>query len=1032
MLLVKKTKRLKNTLKKLTLLIILALYCTEISFPATENKLNEEWRWTVYTSETGLPSDYIYSILETPSGLIWAATSKGYAYFDDYYWHSIEIDSIREFPRNIAISDGDAGIIAIYSGELLRISRDGFTREKVEYAGKPINIDNIALLSKKELLILAERENDKRELFVLKENEVERYPAPENSSSLNFIHRNKNGELWASAKNGLYKLKNGSWVEILKGDFYKNSFVSKPESDSKGKLIFSIIFPEMTRGTWKYKNPDTKTKPEYDLNILSGQLEFSPSDEAIAFYINGEIKLIKPDAVVDLTKTSKHLELTTFYKFLSNGDLMIGTAEGLYLCRLSSNLWEYYLSKDIIQPTVHNIIIDKSGSIWSATMDGINIFHNDGSYESIKTINGKKLFGLTGLHQDKNGDIWISSGSFIGGAFRWDGSKWHYYDKKQGLNATLIHKITEDRKHRVFFLTLSDSTSATGNGVFIYDDGKFIDWGKKYGFKNKRVYDFLEDDNGAYWFATVDGISRFNKGKWRHWKNTRMSDNGIFDLALAPDGKIWYASRLFGIGYLENNEPTIAPELDMADIYPVYGIDFDNGGILWISTRFGLYCYNNGAITHFNRKLGLLDLKLWPLLIDDKRILVGTERYGINALNTEHRKEHLPIALIEHSVAKESGAFVQWKALSYRGIIPSEQIETRYKINDGEWSIWSKQREANFYDLSPGLYTLKIQAKNLFGFYDSNGISVKFIIPMPYYMNPAFLIMITGLILVSFLAIILFKKYKQKNLANKLIEERNFRITLSKLKLEEQNSQINEQNEKLQELNATKDKFFSIIAHDLINPFNSFLGNTRFLSDNYSELEITETSECIRDINSSAENMYKLLQNLLQWANTQQGKIPFNPIEFDVYEVASTNAYLFDSVLKDKNIKLISHIKAGTKVYADYNMVDTVFRNLISNAIKFTPKGGLINLNSSSNGSVYEFSVVDSGIGISSENLNKLFRLDVHHTTFGTSKEKGTGLGLIICREFIEKNGGKIWVESEPDKGSRFNFILKQSDNQSI
>ena len=226
------------------------------------------------------------------------------------------------------------------------------------------------------------------------------------------------------------------------------------------------------------------------------------------------------------------------------------------------------------------------------------------------------------------------------------------------------------------------------------------------------------------------------------------------------------------------------------------------------------------------------------------------------------------------------------------------------------------------------------------------------------------------------------------------------------------------------ELNATKDKFFRIIAHDLRNPFTSLLGVSELMIDNSEKYDAEQIRKCATLINSSARNVYSLLENLLEWSRSQTGNIEFKPEQFKLCELVDGIISVLEENANDKEIKIISKIEKGFPVNTDYNILNTVIRNLVSNAIKFTRKGGMVTVNAIKNENHITVSVKDTGIGISKEDIDKLFRIDVKFTKAGTNHESGTGLGLILCKEFVEKLGGRIWVESEPEKGSEFNFTI--------
>jgi len=236
--------------------------------------------------------------------------------------------------------------------------------------------------------------------------------------------------------------------------------------------------------------------------------------------------------------------------------------------------------------------------------------------------------------------------------------------------------------------------------------------------------------------------------------------------------------------------------------------------------------------------------------------------------------------------------------------------------------------------------------------------------------------------------------------------------------------QIKKQADELKELNATKDKFFSIIAHDLKGPFNSILGFSNLLLENYRDLDGATLEKSLQAIHMASNQAYALLENLLLWSQAQIGRVDYFPESFYLNELMLDNIRLLKIQANKKNIFISSHIPGNLKVLADRNMVGTILRNLMTNAIKFTPRNGKIEVSAIVKNQQIEISVADNGIGIPMENIGKVFRIDSKISTPGTEKERGSGLGLLICKEFVEKNGGRIWVERNREKGSTFRFTV--------
>lgn len=233
----------------------------------------------------------------------------------------------------------------------------------------------------------------------------------------------------------------------------------------------------------------------------------------------------------------------------------------------------------------------------------------------------------------------------------------------------------------------------------------------------------------------------------------------------------------------------------------------------------------------------------------------------------------------------------------------------------------------------------------------------------------------------------------------------------------------------LKELNASKDKFFSIIAHDLKVPISGFLNLTEMLLKDFGELTLSEIQKMSQALNISASHLYKLLENLLEWSSSQTSRIRCKPEMLDVYELAMNNIFLIQDVAKEKNITIQTELKRNTFAFFDYDMINTVLRNLMSNAVKFTYPGGYINIDCIENDNHIELFIKDNGVGIDQKIQDELFKIDYHNVSLGTKQERGTGLGLILCNEFIRKHGGKIKVESAPGKGSVFSFTLPKNDS---
>ena len=278
-----------------------------------------------------------------------------------------------------------------------------------------------------------------------------------------------------------------------------------------------------------------------------------------------------------------------------------------------------------------------------------------------------------------------------------------------------------------------------------------------------------------------------------------------------------------------------------------------------------------------------------------------------------------------------------------------------------------------------------------------------------------FIIIISG---ISFAIIILSGLFVQdRNRNSALIQAKNIELYYS-------NKQIEESRMELITLNSTKDKFFSIIAHDLINPFNSFIGLSEILYSNIDKLSNSDIKKYSSWIHTSAKNLFHLVQNLLHWSRSQVGKLNNSPKYLNLQDLVQELITLSESQIREKDIAITTNITKDTKVYADQDILSSILRNLIGNAIKFSHPGGKISLQVAEIGPLIKLSVEDSGIGIKNKDLKKLFSLKENFSSRGTNNEEGTGLGLILCKEFVEKIGGTLSIKSREGKGSIFSFTI--------
>ena len=262
---------------------------------------------------------------------------------------------------------------------------------------------------------------------------------------------------------------------------------------------------------------------------------------------------------------------------------------------------------------------------------------------------------------------------------------------------------------------------------------------------------------------------------------------------------------------------------------------------------------------------------------------------------------------------------------------------------------------------------------------------------------------------------------------NIFIQDKKYRFTVVNdiTELKKAEKEIKLKNEELSILNAEKDKFFSIIAHDLRSPFNGFLVLTEIMAVDLPNLSMNQIQKYAAEIKKSASNLFRLLNNLLEWSQIQKGSVSFSPSTINVVSMVDECICLVEESAKIKEIEIVINIPDSLEIFADINMLQTIIRNLFSNAIKFTHKGGKVIFSTKLiNNDGIEISIKDTGIGMSQNMIDDLFKIDVKSIRLGTEGELSTGLGLLLCKEFVEKHKGKIWVESIVNVGTTFSFSI--------
>jgi signal transduction histidine kinase len=386
--------------------------------------------------------------------------------------------------------------------------------------------------------------------------------------------------------------------------------------------------------------------------------------------------------------------------------------------------------------------------------------------------------------------------------------------------------------------------------------------------------------------------------------------------------------------------------------------------------------------------------------------LKKAEEYVLNALPLAKKVTDLAVPQESYQIL----AKIYSKKGQYNKAFEYQEIQLKY--ND---SLYTQQKTSSIAEMQTRFET-EAKEKEIQLLKKDNEISV---LEVERHKNTQKYLGISS-VLFLILAIVIFISLRVKRKTNILLSQKN-------KELEQTNQKLIISEQILKELNATKDKFFSIIAHDLKNPFNALLGFSELLERNYDTYTKDEIKEYINVIYESSQSLFKLLDNLLQWSRTQTGSITYNPEQFELLSIIKQEVSYLQLNADKKKIDIKVLVNKSLSAYADKNIISSVIRNLVNNAIKFTNTNGRVEIRAKDYAEGVEISITDSGIGIDNDDLDKIFQLNSSISNKGTANEEGTGLGLLLCKEFVEMNNGRIWATSIKGKGSTFYFTLPKN-----
>lgn len=988
-----------------------------------------------------ISNNWIYSITEDKNSNLWIGTKSGLNKYIRNQKIFKPISYNTEFSKDI--SEYSYDVICLRNGKILINTPPVFTiinpvtnvaqsyRSKLEFDSSVKDV-KIPVIDDIEGNIWIGATNGLSS-FSLKTKEFKYYSFSNlkgeiyDLPNITALYKDKTGEIWAGTTTGLYKLNSRSGqFEEFKSDKNEqfsltNTCVRSIIEDKNGNIIIG-----------------TEGKGLYSISI------YSKIQNNIQNFTS-ENSLISHNIIQSL--------------WIDNSEnLWIGTLQGISKTDLKKRKFQLYRksntpnSLDLLDNVIASIYKDDNRTLWVGNWgQGLNkIDRTNNTVEHFSTQKTNKNYISNDfvhvIFEDSHKTMWIGTRNGLAIYDKTDNKFIPYYEYFKKSNLPTFHDI------RIYIIIQDINDNywiGTQNGLYrINLTNSTIEVFQKESDSNHQIsgnliYSLLEDSEGLIWIATVSGLDVYNpKSKEiKHYQKDEngkgLCDNFVISLCEGNKGQIWIGTSSFVNMYNKKDSSfTYYSQENGLPNNRIFEILKDKNQNLWFATGKGLCKFDekNNSFHTFTLEEGLQSLEFnlrAAYSSKDGEIFFGGMN-GFNAFYPDsiYKNQFIPNVVFtsfykskgiqKDFIDIENASEVYLNYNDYSFTIEFAALEftnpqkNRYAyIMEGiseEWIDIGNRRFVPFSNLQSGEYTFRVKGSNNDEVWNNNPISLKIIISPPWWRS-TFSYILYFIVLIILLIILIKVRERRLKSDKKILEQKVLERTTQ---INEQKELIISKNQELNALNNTKDKFFSIIAHDLRNPFDIIMGLSEIMILDFKKMDPKNIDYYLTSIFNSSKLAHELLENLLTWARMQTGSIEYFPETFDAsVKIKETVALLTPSASK-KKIKIKVLAKEESLIFGDINMFTTIIRNLIANSIKFTNQNGNIFIYINKKNNFQEITVEDNGIGISEENIKKLFRIDSKHATLGTEKEKGTGLGLLLCKEFIEKHGGKIWIISIP------------------
>lgn len=1042
-----------------------------------------------FNSQNGLYANKVRQIVQDSLGFIWIASNEGLIKFDGYNFSTYE-----EYRAQLPLLNTDIQCLYLDKSNDLWV---GTGKGLLQYNHKTGVFREVVFPSNLQCFITSITQDQLGEVWVGTNHGVflinklmaqPLYAQNNTRHAFAFVISEHRNRVWVLNHNHIYTIQQGTAPHVVdsvrysQDTLYDDNIQTCISLDGKGNIWLGkyngevFCYSHAKRAVQKY---DFKLITRNESAIINdiykdkdGLLWFSVDESGVYYQSETGFKpYISPTTTVGKLPSYK---ITTLFKDREKNIWFAMEKNGIAMSNYHLNLFNQLSLKAVSRTQIVSaVIIDHKNRRWVGT-DGGGLFLFDDEGNLIKKFvhdkfnkSGLSNDAVLSIYQDSKKRIWI--GTFRGGLNRYEestGTFKHYQhdpQKPNSISKNDIRKIVEDRNGKLWLCV-------HGKGVSCFNPEKeeFINYPD---LASAWTYDVLIDHEGTVWAATNKGISKktLNDPNFKHYLTNESSkilpDNHINCLFEDKAGNIWLGTN----HGLFKSDKTITKlsrieaisSLQNAAILSIQGA---SDGTLYLGSNRGLLHYNPQINTckHFGVKDGLPseDFIINAKYLFDKHLLYLGTNNGVCWFDTDQISQNdsthfspiitdlkvFDVSILPsspHPLIASELPFVKALQLAYDQnhlvfdlacpayYSGTDFLKFQYKLEglDKDWQNAGKSRKAVYPSLPPGSYVLKVRVLKD-DIIPSGSTSLAIEIRPPFWDTWWFKFLVVLIVIGS---IVTYYTIKTKNIKqlNKALEEKVLERTLI---ISQKNNILEEQRSQLELSNDSKDKLFSIIAHDLRSPFAGIMALSDLLSDNFDTYTDVQRREIIQHLKKASKNSFQILENLLQWARTQTGRISFNPVWVNIQDLLSHVRDVYSHAIREKDLEVSIELDQNFVGYVDRDMLECILRNLLNNAIKFTPKGGNIWLSASLNAEGFKLSIKDSGIGMTPEYAEKILNQTGSRSTLGTAGERGTGIGLLVSKEFIDIHMASWELRSAPHKGTEFiiDFPCETTLNHSI